>query len=85
MPDPKVLLRISKNTPRDLIKLSIDCIKTGVGCPLFANDDVIIPKLIKFGYEKNDAYNYVTSACWEPLIPNKSVEQNKFWRFIKNW
>ena len=76
LPDPKVLLRISKNTPRDLIKLSIDCIKTGVGCPLFANDDVIIPKLIKFGYEKKDAYNYVTSACWEPLIPNKSVEQN---------
>ena len=76
LPDPKVLLRISEDVPRDLVKLSIDCIKTGIGCPLFANDDVIIPKLIEFGYDEKDAYNYVTSACWEPLIPNKSVEQN---------
>ena len=76
LPDPKILLRVSNKTPRDLIELSIDCIKTGIGCPLFANDDTIIPKLIEFGYEKKDSYNYVTSACWEPLIPNKSIEQN---------
>ena len=76
LPDPKVLLRVSENTPKELIELSIDCITTGVGCPLFANDDVIIPRLIEFGYEKKDAFNYVTSACWEPLIANKSAEQN---------
>ena len=76
IPDPKVLLRVSSNIPGDLMNLSIDCIKTGIGCPLFANDDIIIPKLIDFGYSKDDSYNYVTSACWEPLIPKKSLEQN---------
>ena len=76
VPDPKVLLRVSNNVPRDLMELSLECIKTGIGCPLFSNDEVVIPKLIKFGIDKEDAYNYVTSACWEPLIASKSLDQN---------
>ncbi len=76
IPDPKVFLRITKDVPRELMELSLKCIKTGIGCPLFSNDDVIIPKLISFGYDEEDAYNYVTSACWEPLMVGKSVEQN---------
>lgn len=76
LPDPKVLLRVSKNMPRSLMETSIRCIKTGIGCPLFSNDEVIIPKLIEFGYEEKDSYNYVTSACWEPLIAGKSLDQN---------
>lgn len=76
IPDPKVFLRVSSKIPRDLMELSLKCIKTGVGSPLLSNDEVIIPKLINFGYDKKDAYNYVTSACWEPLIVGKSVEQN---------
>ena len=75
IPDPKVLLRVSKNTPDDLVDLAIKTIATGVGSPLLANDDVIIRNLIEFGYEKRDAYNYTTSACWEP-IPGNSFEQN---------
>lgn len=76
LPDPKVFLRVTDKVPRDLMELSLNCIKTGIGCPLFSNDDVIIPKLIEFGYEKEDAYNYVTSACWEPLAVGKATEQN---------
>ena len=75
-PDPKVLLRVGEKTPKDLIEKSIDCIATGIGCPLFANDDVIIDKLIKFGISKSDAYNYGTAACWEPFITGKSFDQN---------
>lgn len=80
IPDPKVLLRVSEKTPRDLIELSLECIKTGVGCPLLSNDEVIIPKLIKSGHGI-DSYNYATSACWEPLIVGKSVAQNN----IDSW
>ena len=76
LPDHKVLLRVSKNVPRDLIELSVKCIQSGIGCPLFANDDVIIPKLISFGYDKEDVYNYGTAACWEPYITGKSFDQN---------
>ena len=76
IPDPKILLRVNKDVPMDLMELSLSCIKTGVGCPLLANDEVIINNLIKFGYDKKDAYNYVTSACWEPLILGDSLDQN---------
>lgn len=74
IPDPKVLLRVNSKTPREIIEASVKCIETGVGCPLFANDDVIIPKLIDFSYDIDDAYNYVTAACWEPFPANKSSE-----------
>lgn len=76
LPDPKIFLRVNSKTPRDLIEKAIDCIKTGIGCPLLANDEKIIPYLIDFGYDKEDAYNYVTSACWEPFIAGKSFDQN---------
>ena len=76
IPDPKVLLRVSKKMPKDLMELSLKCILTGIGCPLFANDDIIISKLIDFGYDKEDAYNYGTAACWEPYIPGKSFDQS---------
>ncbi len=66
LPDPKLILRVCENTPRHTWESALDCISTGVGSPLLSNDDVIIPKLINFGYLKKDAYNYVVSACWEP-------------------
>lgn len=76
LPDPKLLLRVSAKMPDDLLRLGVDCIATGIGCPLLANDDVIIPALEDFGYSHEDACNYVTSACWEPLSYGKSLEQN---------
>ena len=74
--EPKCLLRVNKNTPRDLIELALASIATGIGAPLLANDEVIIPELINFGIDSKDAYEYTTSACWEPLIGGKSTSQN---------
>jgi Pyruvate-formate lyase len=73
LPDPKVLLRVSDNMPEELLELSLECISTGVGCPLLSNDEIVIPALEKFGYTHEDACNYVTSACWEPFSYGKSV------------
>lgn len=76
LPDPKCLLRVNANTPRPLIELALESIATGIGAPLLANDDVVIPQLIEFGIEQSDAYEYTTSACWEPLIGGKSSSVN---------
>lgn len=75
-PDPKVFLKVNKNIPKDLLSLAAECIATGIGCPILANDDEIIPDLIEYGYESEDALNYGVAACWEPLIPGKSFDQN---------
>jgi formate C-acetyltransferase len=76
LPDPKILLRVSRDMPRDLMELALKCMQTGIGSPILSNDDVVIPKLIAYGVEKKDAYQYGTSACWEPLIPGRSISPN---------
>jgi len=74
--DPKIVLRVSKYMPRKLMERAVRCMMTGIGSPLFSNDDVIIPRLLDFGVEEADAFAYTTSACWEPLIGGKSSSMN---------
>lgn len=81
-PDPKTILRVSYNMPEEILDLALESIKTGIGSPLLSNDDVIIPKMINFKYEKEDAYNYCTSACWEPYVPGVSFDQNNVDTFV---
>ena len=76
LPEPKCLLRVNGKTPRNLIELALRSIVTGIGAPLFANDDIVISKLIEFGIAPEDACEYTTSACWEPLIGGKSTSLN---------
>lgn len=75
-PDPKTLLRVSEKMPQQLLETAIECLLAKTGSPLFSNDDVVIPALIDFGIPVEDAYNYCTSACWEPFIVGKSLDQN---------
>ena len=80
-PDPKLFLRVNKNTSNELLKLAVDCMATGIGSPMLSNDDVIIPKLIEFGYDKTDSWNYVTAACWEPSPCGNSIDLNNVTTF----
>ena len=75
LPDPKVLLRTSEKMPSELWDDVVATMASNVGSPLISNDDQIIPSMIQFGYEKADACNYITSACWEP-VAGESYEQN---------
>lgn len=75
-PDPKTVLRVSNNMPENLLKISIECLISKTGSPLFSNDEVVIPALLEFGISEEDAYSYCTSACWEPFIVGKSLDQN---------
>jgi len=75
-PDPKLFLRVNKDIEKKLLAKAIDCMATGIGSPLLSNDDVIIPKLIEFGYDKEDAWNYATAACWEPSPCGDSIDFN---------
>lgn len=80
-PDPKIVLRISYDTPKDLLRCAIECLKQKTGSPLFSNDDVVIPYLKEFGFEEEDCYNHAFSACWEPYIVGKSFDQNNIKTF----
>lgn len=66
--DPKVNLRVHKNTTMDVYKLATTLTKKGLGFPQYTNDDIVIPSLLSYGYEAKDAYNYTLAACWEILV-----------------
>ena len=67
--DPKINLRVSKNTPLSIYEKGTELTRVGLGFPQYSNDDVVIPGLIRLGYAPEDAANYVLAACWEYIIP----------------
>jgi len=69
--DPKVNLRVDKNTPKEIFILGTHLTKQGLGFPQYSNDDIVIPALISQGYTPEDAHNYGVAACWEFIIPEK--------------
>ncbi|MCX6065769.1 MAG: pyruvate formate-lyase [Chloroflexi bacterium] len=72
--DPKINLRISKETDLDLLSLATELTRAGLGFPQYSNDDVVIPALAAHGYALEDARDYTVAACWEFIIPGKGME-----------
>jgi Pyruvate-formate lyase len=73
--DPKINLRVSRNTPLEIYELGSELTKAGLGFPQYSNDDVVIDGLVKeYGYEPKDAANYVVAACWEFIIPHVGTD-----------
>lgn len=67
--DPKINLRVNKNTPLEVYEAGSRLTKVGLGFPQYSNDDVVIDGLVRMGYSREDAVNYVVAACWEFIIP----------------
>lgn len=74
MIDPKINLRVSKDTPAQRYTEATKLTKAGLGFPQYSNDDIVVPALEKLGYEHNDAVNYTVAACWEFIIPNVGAD-----------
>lgn len=73
--DPKINLRVDKNTPDELYELGTLMTKQGLGFPQYNNDDVVIPGLVKLGYSLEDARDYAVAACWEFIVPAKGMDR----------
>lgn len=72
--DPKINLRVDKNTPIELFEKATQLTKQGLGFPQYSNDDVVIPALVRFGYSLEDARDYTVAACWEFIIPGVAMD-----------
>ena len=72
--DPKINLRVNKDTPLSVFELGTQLTKLGLGFPQYENDDVAIPALEAMGYAPEDACNYAMAACWEFIIPGRGME-----------
>ena len=74
--DPKINLRVDKSTPIEIYELGTELTAKGLGFPQYANDDVVIPALQRWGYELEDARDYSVAACWEFLVPGCGMDIN---------
>lgn len=72
--DPKINLRVNKDTPLETYIMGTELTKQGLGFPQYSNDDVIVPGLQKLGYKPEDARDYSVAACWEFIIPGSGME-----------
>ena len=67
--DPKINVRVNSKTPIEFYERCTRLTKLGLGFPQYSNDDVVIPGLIKLGYDERDARDFCVAACWEFTIP----------------
>lgn len=74
MIDPKINLRVTPNTPLDLLELASEMTRQGLGFPQYSNDEVVIPGLVAHGYTLEDARDYTVAACWEYSIPGRGMD-----------
>ena len=72
--DPKINLRVDKNTPLSVYERATRLTKQGLGFPQYSNDDVVIPAMVKLGYELQDARNYAVAACWEVISQGNGTD-----------
>ncbi len=72
--DPKINLRVSSTTPLSILEEATELTKQGLGFPQYANDDVVIPALVRLGYAPEDARDYTVAACWEFIIPGCGMD-----------
>lgn len=72
--DPKINLRVDKSTPIEVFEAGTELTAKGLGFPQYANDDIVIPALVKWGYELEDARDYSVAACWEFVIPGVGLD-----------
>ncbi|MBE6967359.1 MAG: hypothetical protein IKK00_02690 [Oscillospiraceae bacterium] len=64
--DPTISLRINKNTPDKLWDCALETSKLVGGLPLFQNDEVITPSLMRdLGWDIEDARDYGIIGCQE--------------------
>lgn len=74
MIDPKINLRVDKDTPIEILNQGTELTKKGLGFPQYANDDIVIPGLVDLGYSLTDARDYTVAACWEFIIPRYGMD-----------
>jgi len=72
--DPKINLRVHRNTGLEVYELGTELTKEGLGFPQYSNDEIVIKGLTAKGYDPDDAINYVVAACWEFIIPGCGMD-----------
>ncbi len=72
MADPSVGLCVNENTSEEILRYAINIISQGYTHPSLWNDNAITESFAKYGFDKEDAHNYINTTCGEITICGKS-------------
>ena len=74
--DPKLSVRVGKNTPDTLLSQVARIIRQGKTSFVLVNDDVTIPSLVRYGKTLEEARSYLLIGCYEPTIEGREIACN---------
>lgn len=80
-PHPTLTVRVSKNTPKDLMIRALEVVRTGIGMPAFISEEGYIRFLINEGVPIEEAREFAIAGCLDVQLPGKS-RNNAFGMFI---
>lgn len=71
--NPKIQIKINKNTPRDFVNKALNMIRSGSTSIVFCNEDIIIKSLMRSGATYEDAVDSVVKGCYEYALKRQSI------------
>ncbi len=72
--NPKIQIKVSKNTPRKLKEMALDMIRHGTNSIVFVNEHTAVKCLMANGYTYEEAADPVISGCYEYLPKAKEID-----------
>lgn len=66
-------LRVSKDTPDDVMLAAMDLVATGIGMPSFVSEDSYIKTLESYGVPTEEARDFVITGCVDMHLPGRSL------------
>ncbi len=71
-PQFTITLRVTEDTPKDLMHEALKLVRTGLGMPAFVSDKSYIKGLVDQGVPIEDARDYALAGCLDLNLPGKS-------------
>jgi len=73
MIDPKLSLRVHRNSQPDILAQAADAVRNGANAIVFANDDIAFEMFVRHGKRPDDIVDFVPIGCYEPAIMGKEL------------
>lgn len=81
--EPKINVRLNKNSPRELLELVSEMQNSGMGICTVFNDEVIIDGLMKYGRPAKVADDYCADGCSEIILDGTGETQFRYIDCVK--
>ena len=75
LPHFTITLRVHENTPPELLKKSLEVVRTGIGMPAFVGDESYINFFTMNGMTLRNARDYCMTGCVDGNVPARSRTQ----------